>query len=83
MRKWYVPMTMIGISGLGVFFLTERGRKAMRWAVENVHRAPDTLLEWNESAQRKLDRIQSALDRVAESLGTVQQGHGRETATRF
>ena len=83
MRKWYVPVTVIGISGLGVFFLTERGRKAMRWAVENVHRAPDALMEWNESAQRKLDRIQSALDRVAESLGTVRDGQGRQAATRF
>jgi hypothetical protein len=71
MRKWYIPLTVIGISGLGVFFLTDRGRKAARWAFENVHRAPEALLEWNEVAQRELDRIQAALNRVAESLGAV------------
>jgi hypothetical protein len=71
MRKWYVPLTVIGISGLGAFLLTDRGRKAARWAFENMHRAPDALLEWNEAAQRELDRIQTALNRVAESLGTV------------
>jgi hypothetical protein len=71
MRKWYVPLTVIGISGLGVVFLTDRGRKAVRWAFENMYRAPDALLEWNEAAQRELDRIQTALNRVAESLETV------------
>jgi len=71
MRKWYVPVTVIGISGIGMFLLTDRGRKAIRWALENIHRAPDALLEWNEAAQRELDRIQTALNRVAESLGTV------------
>ncbi len=83
MRKWYVPVTVIGVSSLGVFFLTERGRKIMRWAMENIHRAPDTLLEWNEAAQHKLDSIQSALNRVAESIETRQHGRSGETARRF
>ncbi len=83
MRKGYVPVTVIGVSSLGVFLLTERGRKVMRWTIENMHRAPDTLLEWNETAQRKLNHIQSALNRVAESIGTAQQGRGGQAATRF
>ncbi len=72
MRKWYVPMTVIGVSGLGILFLTDRGRKAMRWAFENVQRAPEAILEWNEAAQHELDRIQTALNRVAESLGAAR-----------
>ena len=72
MRKWYVPVTVVGISGLGILFLTERGRKALRWALENMNRAPEALLEWNEAAQRELDHIQTALNRVAESLGAVR-----------
>ncbi len=68
MRKWYVPVTVLGLTGLGVLVLTERGRAALRWAFENLHRAPDALLEWNEAAQRELDRIQTALNRVASSL---------------
>jgi hypothetical protein len=73
MRRWYVPVTVVGLSGLGVLFLTERGRRALRWAVDNVHRAPDRLLEWNESAQRELDRIQGALNRVASTLETAHR----------
>ena len=68
MRKWYVPMTLFGLSGLGLLFLTDRGRQGLRWAANNLHRAPDTLLGWNELAQHELDRIQSALNRVAETL---------------
>jgi hypothetical protein len=68
MRKWYVPVTVVGLGGLGVLFLTERGRSRLRWAVSNLHRAPGRLLEWNESAQRELDRIQTALNRVAHTL---------------
>jgi hypothetical protein len=68
MRRWYVPVTVIGLSGLGLFFLTNRGRKAVRWVSENMHHAPDRLLEWNEAAQRELDRIQTALNRVASTL---------------
>lgn len=72
MRKWYVPVTVIGVGGLGVLFLTDRGRKAIRWVFENAQRAPSVILEWNETAQRELDRIQSALNRVSESLGGVR-----------
>lgn len=69
MRRWYVPAAVIGAAGLGMLFFSNRGRKAVRWAFENAHRAPGAFREWNETAQHELDRIQSALNRVAESLG--------------
>ncbi len=72
MRKWYLPVTVIGISGLGLLFLTDGGRKTVTWVLDKVHRAPDRLLEWNEVAQRELDRIQTALNRVADSLEAVR-----------
>ena len=72
MRKWYVPLTVVGLSGLGMFLLTERGRAALRWLYEYSYNAPGALLEWNDKAQRELDRIQSALNRVASTLEAVQ-----------
>jgi hypothetical protein len=72
MRKVYVPLTMLGLGGLSWLFLTERGREALHWVVENLQRGPGRLLEWNEAAQRELDRIQVALNRVAESLEAAQ-----------
>ena len=76
--KWYVPVAVAGLSGLGLLFLTSRGRAALRWVFDNLDRAPDTLLGWNEAAQRELDHIQSALNRVA---STLQATHP-ETRTR-
>jgi hypothetical protein len=72
MRKVYVPLTVLGLGGLSWLFLTERGQAALRWVVENLQRGPGRLLEWNEAAQRELDRIQVALNRVAESLEAAQ-----------
>lgn len=74
MRKWTMPLTVLGLGGLGYLILSERGQQALRWVIENVHRGPDKFLEWNEAAQRELDRIQVALNRVAETLqaGTVE-----------
>jgi hypothetical protein len=68
MRKWTMPLTLLGLGGLGYLFLSERGQQALRWLAENVSRGPEKFLEWNESAQRELDRIQEALNRVADSL---------------
>ncbi len=72
MRKWYVPLTLMGVAGVGLFFLTERGRRSLRWMFDHLHEAPEALLEWNEAAQRELDRIQTALNRVAATLEAVQ-----------
>jgi hypothetical protein len=72
MRKWYVPLTVVGLGGLGFLFFTESGRERLRWLAANLHRAPEALLDWNETAQRELDRIQLALNRVAESLNAAQ-----------
>jgi hypothetical protein len=72
MRRWYVPVTVLGLGGLGVLFLTERGRGKLRWALDNLHRAPGRLLEWNETAQRELDHIQAALNRVASTLESAR-----------
>lgn len=77
MRKWTMPLTLLGLGGLGYLILSERGQQALRWVAENIHRGPEKFLEWNESAQRELDNIQAALNRVAESL----QGETLESET--
>jgi len=73
MRKWYFPMTVLGLGGLGVLLFTERGRRSLRRLAEFLPEAPQHFAEWNETAQRELDRIQATLDQVAQSL--EQSGH--------
>jgi len=76
MRKIYVPLTLVGLGGLGWLLLTGHGRRVLHWVSENLERGPDRLLEWNEAAQRELDRIQTALNRVAESLQAIDSHAG-------
>ena len=71
MRKWYLPMTVLGLGGLGVLLFTERGRRVIAEVSEYISDAPARFAEWNDTAQRELDRIQTALNRVASSLEAV------------
>jgi hypothetical protein len=68
MRRWYVPLTVLGLGSIGAFLLSERGRSAMRGFFQSFREAPDRWLEWNDNLDSELERIQAALDQIAESL---------------
>lgn len=68
MRRWYLPLTVLGLGGIGALLLTDRGRSVVRKIAERLWEAPDRLLEWNDGLENELDRIQQALDRVANSI---------------
>ena len=68
MRKWYVPLTVLGVGSLGALLLSERGRNLLGQVRRSLHWAPGKFLEWNETAQLEIERIQAALNRIAESL---------------
>ncbi len=70
MRKWFVPLTMLGIGSLGALVLSERGRQALDWIFDRIDEAPDRIAEWNENAQQELDKIQVTLNEIAETLQT-------------
>jgi len=67
----------MGIGGMGALLFSERGRAALRKILAKFGQAPDRLLEWNDSLPIELDRIQAALDRIAESLDlNLEPGRG-------
>ncbi len=68
MRRWYVPLTVLGLGGIGALLLTERGRTTLRTLLERFQQAPDKLQEMNDTLQSELDRIQAALDQISESI---------------
>ncbi len=68
MRKWYVPLTMLGLGGLGLLFVSERGQQAVRWMLDNFEDAPDPMAAFNHAVENELARIESALDEIQESL---------------
>ena len=72
MQKWFLPLTVLGIGGLGLLVLSDRGQDALQWVFDKFDEAPDQFNDWNVRAQEELDRIQMALNRVAESLEVAQ-----------
>ncbi|MFZ0313735.1 MAG: hypothetical protein WAL85_13590 [Candidatus Korobacteraceae bacterium] len=68
MRRWYLPLTVLGLGGVSAFLLSKRGRTKLRAISNGLQQAPDRLLQLNSSLQSDLDRIQAALDRIAESV---------------
>jgi hypothetical protein len=69
MRRWYMPLTLLGLGSIGAVLLSERGRSVLRSFFENLDQASGKFLEWNDGLQDELDRIQATLDRIAESIG--------------
>jgi len=68
MRKWAVPLTVLGVGGVGALMLSPRGRTAIRWVFRRMEEAPEHFAQWNEAAQTELAKIQSALNELEESL---------------
>jgi hypothetical protein len=68
MRRWFLPLTVVGLGGVGAFLLSERGREALRELWERFQGSPEGWPDLNDNVQSELDRIQAALDRVAESI---------------
>ena len=68
MRKWFVPLTVLGVSGIGAFLLTARGKETLRSWRAAFEQTPEGWGDWNENAQLELERIQDALNQIAASL---------------
>lgn len=74
MRNRNLSIAMLGLGGLGVLGLlaagTERGRTLIRAVMEGFGEAPARIQDWNEAAQSELENIQSAINDLADALGT-------------
>jgi hypothetical protein len=68
MRRWYVPLTVLGLGGLGVLFGTERGRHALRRASDFFEDAPARLDQWNNTLEQEMASIQEAVDSIASAI---------------
>lgn len=73
MKHWFIPMAVLGVSGLGLLFASERGREHVRTFFDRLMEHGDPLGEFNRFVDEQLTAIQHALDTVAEAL--EQPGH--------
>ena len=68
MKNWLLPITVLGVSGLGLLFATEGGRQQLRGILERLSQHEDPFGEFNKFLDDQLNAIQRALDSVAEAL---------------
>jgi hypothetical protein len=74
MNNKNVTFAMLGLGGLGVLGLlaagTDRGRNILRGLIEGFMEAPGRIQDWNEAAQHEMENIQSAINELADALGS-------------
>ncbi|HMF90374.1 MAG TPA: hypothetical protein VKL40_07005 [Candidatus Angelobacter sp.] len=73
MKNWLAPLSVLGLSALGLAVASERGRERLRALVERLGRNGDPLGEVNKFFDDQLDALQNALDRVADSLQAEEE----------
>ena len=69
MRKWFVPITVFGLGGLGVLLGTEKGREAVRRVRQFVNDTPEHISGINGAVEHELDSLQESVDALAKRLG--------------
>jgi hypothetical protein len=69
MRKWFVPITVIGLGGLGALLSTEKGREALARFRHLLLDAPDRLSGLGDAIQDELEGVQRSVDALADRLG--------------
>lgn len=72
MKNWFLPATLLGLSGLALVFASERGRERVRHFLDDLMEHGDPLGEFNKFCDDQLEMIQQNLDRVAKALEEAQ-----------
>ncbi len=72
MWKWYLPLTVLGVAGLAALVLSERGRESVRRVLGRWENVPEPFRGWNDAAQREMENLQEALERLSNTLQSVR-----------
>ncbi len=70
MRKWYLPM--IGLGSLAMLAYSLRANRGPEWYLGRHDRPTEPAEEFDQEVEGELERLQSAVDRVAASLAVAR-----------
>ena len=73
MKNWLLPVVVLGVSGLGLVFASDRGREQLRSFFDRMVSSDDPLREFNHAVEEQLENIQRALDQLSEALESPHQ----------
>jgi hypothetical protein len=68
MKNWFLPVLVLGLSGVGLLFATEKGREQMLGLFDRMAKSVDPLGTFNHAFEEQLDNIQHTLDRLSQAL---------------
>lgn len=68
MRSWILPVIVMGVSGVGLVFASDRGRRKVHSFIDRVSQAQNPLGEFNKALDQQLAHIQQTLDQLSEAL---------------
>lgn len=68
MKNWLFPVAVLGLSGLGLVFASERGREQVRGWFDRLMEGGDPIGEFGKFVDDQLNAIQQTLDNLAEAL---------------
>jgi hypothetical protein len=74
MKNWYLPATVLGLTGLALIFSSERRRERVRRFVDDFIDHGDPIGEFGKFCEEQLETIQESLDRLSEALEEPQAG---------
>jgi len=73
MKNWFLPATLLGLSGLALVFANEKRRERVRHFFDELLEHGDPLGEFNKFCEEQLEMIQQNLDRLSEALEGSQR----------
>lgn len=68
MKNWLIPIAVLGVSGLGLLCVTERGREQMRSVFDHLMEHGDPLGDFSKFLDDQLATMQRTLDSLAQAL---------------
>jgi len=68
MKNGFLPVTVLGLSGLGLVFANEKARDRVRRAFDHLLDHGDPLGEFNKFCEEQIEIIQQNLDHLMEAL---------------
>src|SRR6201993_2734704 len=74
MKNWFLPATLLGLSGLALVFASEKGRDRVSNFLDHLLEHGDPLGEFNKFCEEKLETTQHTLDRLSKALDVPQAG---------
>jgi hypothetical protein len=74
MKNWFLPATVLGLSGLALVFASEKGRERVGRFLDHLLEHGDPLGEFNKFCEEQLETIQHNLDRLSKALDEPQAG---------